>query len=59
MGTYIIRRLLQSIPMLLLASIVLFVFVTLAPGGSPLAFVLGNNFITQRSVGDRRGYHYQ
>lgn len=36
MGRYIIRRLLQAIPMLLLVSIVLFALVNLAPGG-PLA----------------------
>ncbi len=33
MGTYIIRRLLQAIPMLVLVSIVLFALVNLAPGG--------------------------
>jgi len=33
MGTYIVRRLLQAIPMLLLVSIVLFGLVNLAPGG--------------------------
>ncbi|RLD03154.1 MAG: diguanylate cyclase [Chloroflexota bacterium] len=36
MGQYIVRRLLQVIPMLLLVSIVLFALVNLAPGG-PLA----------------------
>ena len=36
MGQYIIRRLLQAIPMLLLVSIILFALVNLAPGG-PLA----------------------
>jgi peptide/nickel transport system permease protein len=33
MGTYIVRRLLQAIPMLLIVSIVLFVLVNIAPGG--------------------------
>jgi peptide/nickel transport system permease protein len=33
MGAYIIRRLLQAIPMLLLISIILFALVNLAPGG--------------------------
>ncbi len=36
MGQYIVRRLLQAIPMLLIVSIFLFVLVNLAPGG-PLA----------------------
>lgn len=36
MGTYIARRLLQSIPMLFIISILLFVLVNLAPGG-PMA----------------------
>ncbi len=36
MGQYIVRRLLQAIPMLLIVSIVLFALVNLAPGG-PLA----------------------
>ncbi len=36
MGTYIVRRLLQAIPMLLIVSVVLFALVNLAPGG-PLA----------------------
>ncbi len=36
MGTYVVRRLLQAIPMLFIVSIVLFALVNLAPGG-PLA----------------------
>jgi peptide/nickel transport system permease protein len=36
MGAYLVRRLLQAIPMLLLISIILFALVNLAPGG-PLA----------------------
>ncbi|UCD43633.1 MAG: ABC transporter permease [Chloroflexota bacterium] len=36
MGAYIVRRLLQAIPMLLLISIILFALVNIAPGG-PLA----------------------
>jgi len=36
MGQYIVRRLLQAIPMLFILSIVLFALVNLAPGG-PLA----------------------
>lgn len=36
MGSYVVRRLLQAIPMLLIVSIVLFALVNLAPGG-PLA----------------------
>ena len=33
MGAYIIRRILQAIPMLLLISIILFALVNIAPGG--------------------------
>ncbi|RLD03331.1 MAG: hypothetical protein DRI65_13125, partial [Chloroflexota bacterium] len=36
MGQYIVRRLLQAIPMLLLVSIILFALINIAPGG-PLA----------------------
>jgi len=33
MGQYIVRRLLQAVPMLLLVSIFLFALINLAPGG--------------------------
>ena len=33
MGQYVVRRLLQAIPMLLIISIVLFALINLAPGG--------------------------
>ncbi len=36
MGKYIIRRLLQAIPMLFIISIILFALVNIAPGG-PMA----------------------
>ena len=45
MQTYLIRRLLQSIPMLLFLSIILFMLVRIAPGG-PLAQAERNPNIT-------------
>ena len=42
MGQYIIRRLLQAIPMLFLISIILFALVNIAPGGPMSAYSRSN-----------------
>ena len=48
MGQYIVRRLLQAIPMLLLVSIVLFALVNLAPGGPLSQFVRSRRMTAER-----------
>ncbi len=51
MGTYIIRRLLQAIPMLLLVSIVLFALVNIAPGGPMAAYSRTNRMDPEKESG--------
>ncbi|MCP4200064.1 MAG: ABC transporter permease [Proteobacteria bacterium] len=48
MRTYIIRRLLQAIPMLLIVSIVLFALVNIAPGGPMSAYSRSNRISPER-----------
>ena len=49
MQTYIVRRTLQAIPLLLILSFMLFVLVRMAPGG-PLAQAERNPNITQEQI---------
>ncbi len=56
MGQYIIRRLLQSIPMLLLVSIVLFALVNIAPGGPLTAYSRSNRIAPEKKEAIRRSF---
>ncbi len=56
MGTYIIRRLLQAIPMLLLVSIVLFALVNIAPGGPMSAYSRTNRMDPEKKAAIRRSF---
>ena len=56
MGTYIIRRLLQAIPMLLLVSIVLFALVNIAPGGPMSAYSRTNRMPEEKKEAIRRKF---
>jgi peptide/nickel transport system permease protein len=56
MGQYIIRRLLQAIPMLLLVSIVLFALVNIAPGGPLSAYSRTNRMPEEKKEAIRRSF---
>jgi peptide/nickel transport system permease protein len=56
MGTYIVRRLLQAIPMLLLVSIVLFALVNIAPGGPMAAYSRTNRMPEEKKEAIRRSF---
>jgi peptide/nickel transport system permease protein len=56
MAQYIVRRLLQAIPMLLLVSIVLFVLVNLAPGGPMSAYSRTNRIPEEKREAIRRSF---
>jgi peptide/nickel transport system permease protein len=56
MGQYIVRRLLQAIPMLLLVSIVLFALVNLAPGGPLSAYSRTNRMPEEKKEAIRRSF---
>ena len=56
MGTYIVRRLLQAIPMLLLVSIVLFALVNIAPGGPMTAYSRSNRIAPEKKEAIRRSF---
>jgi peptide/nickel transport system permease protein len=56
MGTYIVRRLLQAIPMLLLVSIFLFVLVNIAPGGPMSAYSRTNRMPEEKKEAIRRSF---
>jgi peptide/nickel transport system permease protein len=56
MGQYIVRRLLQSIPMLLLVSIVLFVLVNIAPGGPMTAYSRSNRIPPEKKEAIKRSF---
>ena len=56
MGQYIIRRLLQAIPMLLLVSIVLFALVNIAPGGPMSAYSRTNRMPEEKKEAIRRSF---
>jgi len=56
MGTYIVRRLLQAIPMLLLVSIVLFALVNIAPGGPMSAYSRTNRIAPEKKEAIKRSF---
>jgi peptide/nickel transport system permease protein len=56
MGTYIVRRLLQAIPMLFLVSIILFALVNIAPGGPMSAYSRTNRIPEERKEAIRRSF---
>ena len=56
MGQYIVRRLLQAIPMLLLVSIALFALVNIAPGGPLSAYSRTNRMPEEKKEAIRRSF---
>jgi peptide/nickel transport system permease protein len=56
MGQYIIRRLLQAIPMLFLISIILFALVNIAPGGPLAAYSRSNRIPEEKKEAIRRRF---
>jgi peptide/nickel transport system permease protein len=56
MGQYIVRRLLQAIPMLFLVSIVLFLLVNIAPGGPMSAYSRTNRIPEEKKEAIRRSF---
>ena len=56
MGQYIIRRLLQAIPMLLIVSIVLFALVNLAPGGPLSQYSRSRRMTAERAESLKRQF---
>jgi len=56
MGTYIVRRLLQAIPMLFLVSIALFALVNIAPGGPMSAYSRSNRMPEEKKEAIRRSF---
>ena len=56
MGQYIVRRLLQAIPMLLLVSIMLFALVNLAPGGPMTAYSRSNRIAPEKKEAIKRSF---
>jgi peptide/nickel transport system permease protein len=56
MGQYIVRRLLQAIPMLLLVSIVLFALVNIAPGGPLTAYSRSNRIPPEKKEAIKRSF---
>jgi peptide/nickel transport system permease protein len=56
MGQYIVRRLLQAIPMLLLVSIILFALVNIAPGGPLTAYSRSNRIAPEKKEAIRRSF---
>ncbi|MBG7609570.1 MAG: ABC transporter permease [Anaerolineae bacterium] len=56
MGTYIIRRLLQAIPMLLIVSVILFALVNIAPGGPMAAYSRTNRMAPEKKEAIRRSF---
>ena len=56
MGTYIVRRLLQAIPMLLIVSIILFALVNIAPGGPLSQFSRSRRMTEERAESLKRQF---
>jgi peptide/nickel transport system permease protein len=56
MGQYIVRRLLQAIPMLFLVSILLFILVNIAPGGPMSAYSRTNRIPEEKREAIRRSF---
>ena len=56
MGTYIVRRLIQAIPMLIIVSIFLFILVNIAPGGPMSAYSRSNRIPEEKKEAIRRSF---
>ncbi|MFA9403410.1 MAG: ABC transporter permease [Anaerolineales bacterium] len=56
MGQYVVRRLLQAIPMLILVSIILFALVNIAPGGPMSAYSRTNRIPEEKKEAIRRSF---
>ena len=56
MGQYIVRRLIQAIPMLLMVSIVIFALVNIAPGGPMSAYSRTNRIPPEKKEAIRRSF---
>ncbi len=56
MGQYIVRRLIQAIPMLIVVSILLFVLVNIAPGGPMSAYSRSNRIPPEKKEAIRRSF---
>ena len=56
MGQYIVRRLLQAIPLLLLVSMLLFALVNIAPGGPMSAYSRTNRIPAEKKEAIRRSF---
>ena len=56
MGQYIVRRLLQAIPMLLIVSIILFALVNIAPGGPMTAYSRSNRIAPEKKEAIKRSF---
>ena len=56
MGTYIVRRLIQAIPMLIIVSILLFALVNIAPGGPMSAYSRSNRIPPEKKEAIRRSF---
>lgn len=56
MGTYIIRRLLQAIPMLIIVSIILFALINIAPGGPMSAYSRSNRISAEKKEAIKRSF---
>jgi len=56
MGTYIVRRLIQAIPMLIIVSILLFALVNIAPGGPMSAYSRSKRIPPEKKEAIRRSF---
>ena len=56
MGTYIVRRLLQAVPMLIIVSVLLFALVNIAPGGPMSAYSRSNRIPEEKKEAIRRSF---
>ena len=56
MGQYIVRRLIQAIPMLIIVSILLFALVNIAPGGPMSAYSRSNRIPPEKKEAIRRSF---
>lgn len=56
MGTYIIRRLLQAIPLLIIVSIILFALINIAPGGPMSAYSRSNRISAEKKEAIMRSF---
>ncbi len=56
MGTYIVRRLIQAVPMLIITSILLFALVNIAPGGPLSAYSRSNRIPEEKKEAIKRSF---